>query len=294
MRAGTAESYYERVQRVLVHIQSNLDGPLSLDDLAAIANFSPYHFHRVFRGIVGEPVKEHVRRLRLERAARRLRYSDALVADVAFEAGYESHEAFTRAFAASFGESPSAYRERRAPWGNAPSEGAGPAGALGPFPAAPAGARFDAQIKRIGPLRVAFARHVGPYGEVSEAWQRIMQFAVRRGIIGPNLRTIGIVHDDYEVTPEAALRYDAAVAVPDSIRAEGDIGVQEIPAGDYAVAMHRGPYHLVSGTYGRLCGEWLASAGREPAAAPALEIYRNSPFCTGPEDLLTEIHVPLA
>ena len=59
----------KRILRVLVHIQTHLDENLALDDLARVAHFSPFHFHRVFRGMMGESVKEHVRRLRLERAA---------------------------------------------------------------------------------------------------------------------------------------------------------------------------------------------------------------------------------
>ena len=89
--------------RVLVHIQSHLDEPMPLDQLAEVASFSPWHFHRIFRGMVGESVKEHVRRLRLERAAQQLRDTNRAVVDIALEAGYETHESFTRAFAAMFG-----------------------------------------------------------------------------------------------------------------------------------------------------------------------------------------------
>jgi AraC family transcriptional regulator len=74
----------------LVHTQNNLDRPLSLEELASIASFSPYHFHRIFRGIVGESVKEHVRRLRLERAAHRLRFTGQPVTEIAFDAMAQS------------------------------------------------------------------------------------------------------------------------------------------------------------------------------------------------------------
>lgn len=110
-KTQTARDYAERVLRVLVHIQVHLDDELSLDDLAAIARFSPFHFHRIFRGMVGESVKEHVRRLRLERAAHRLKFSDEQVIRLALDAGYEAHESFTRAFSAMFGISPSEFRK---------------------------------------------------------------------------------------------------------------------------------------------------------------------------------------
>src|SRR5262245_8168875 len=110
MNTATLRDYQERILRVLVHIQCHLDHALDLEKLAAIAHFSPYHFHRVFRGMVGEPVKEHVRRLRLERAAGQLKATDRAVTQIAFDAGYETHEAFTRAFRATFEESPIEFR----------------------------------------------------------------------------------------------------------------------------------------------------------------------------------------
>src|SRR5262249_17541879 len=123
MRPSTPEDYQRRILKVLVHIQSHLDEDLALDELARISSFSPFHFHRVFRGMVGEPVKEHVRRLRLERAAHRLRFTGQPVTDLAFEAGYETHEAFTRAFKSMFGESPKEFRanHRAVAYGPAPS-----------------------------------------------------------------------------------------------------------------------------------------------------------------------------
>jgi AraC family transcriptional regulator len=75
-----------------------LDDELSLPELAGVANFSACHFHRVFRALTGEGVAEHVRRLRLERAAARLRNTSTSILEIALESGYQAHESFTRAF----------------------------------------------------------------------------------------------------------------------------------------------------------------------------------------------------
>jgi AraC family transcriptional regulator len=281
MRNGTAESYQERVQRVLAHIRNHLDGPLPLEELSGVACFSPYHFHRIFRGMTGESVKEHVRRLRLERAARRLRFSADSVTAIALDSGYQTPESFTRAFDAMFGEPPSLFRQSSRDFTLPTRERA-------------AGPPLAVRTERVGPLRLAFVRHIGPYDEVGIAWGKLMSWAGRRGLIGPGMKMLGIVHDDYEITPPEILRYDAAVPVDDTVQPSGELGIQDLPACEYAVATHRGPYFKLSETYACLAGDWLPASGRELLTAPAIEVYRNSPFSTAPENLLTDIHLPLA
>ncbi len=110
-RRSTLDDYTARILRVLEHIQHNLDAAMAPAELARVASFSPYHFQRIFRGMVGESVMGHIRRLRLERAAAKLKHTDRSVTHLAFAAGYETHEAFTRAFASHFGCPPSKFRK---------------------------------------------------------------------------------------------------------------------------------------------------------------------------------------
>src|SRR6266700_2976443 len=117
----THDTYRQRILTVQLFIQGHLDEDLSLDRLARVAHFSPFHFHRIFRALGGEAVSEYVRRLRLEAAAFVLSSTDRPVTVVAFDAGYGTHEAFTRAFRQMFGVSPSQYRAgRRGPVSHPP------------------------------------------------------------------------------------------------------------------------------------------------------------------------------
>lgn len=115
MKPTTREDYLDRIRRVLRFVQEHLDDELSPSVLADVARLSIYHFHRVFRARVGESLAEHVRRIRLERAAGALRRTDDRVIDIALSAGYDAHEPFTRAFHARFGMPPSAWRRQPEP-----------------------------------------------------------------------------------------------------------------------------------------------------------------------------------
>lgn len=296
MRSDTERAYHERILRVLVFIQQHLDEALSLEELAQVAHFSPYHFHRIFRGLVGESVMEHIRRLRLERAAHRLKFGDQPVTRLAFEAGFETLEAFSRAFRAMFGEPPSRFREihRGLPF---PATASGvhfhPDGKVEDFQPIVAGRPVEVRVETVAPMRVAFVRHIGPYAAVGSAWERLFRWAMSRGQLGPQLCMLGVVYDDPEVTPPDRVRYDACLTVGSTCSPEGDVGVQEIGGGDFAIVEHRGPYDRLGETYARLCGEWLPASGCELRTAPPFEAYLNSPRDSAPEELRTLVHLPL-
>jgi AraC family transcriptional regulator len=279
-RQATWDDYQQRVGRVIQHLEQHLDDDLSLPELAGVASFSPFHFHRVFRALTGEGVAEHVRRLRLERAAARLRNTSRSILEIALEAGYQAHESFTRAFEAAFHASPSHYRTERS--------FLAPAIALGdpPEPAA--------RMERIGPLSVIRLRHVGPYGDVGHTFERLAAWVGAHGLFGPWTQGLGISYDDPEVTPPEHLRYDAAFTVPRATPGEGEIQGLELPARDYATAIHKGPYSGLAVTYAGLMRWWLRHGDGEVSDAPALEFYLNQPGHTAPELLLTKICLAIA
>ncbi len=287
MKTSTLQDYQERIVRTALYIQEHLDDELPLEQVAAVAALSQFHFHRIFRAFVGEGLKQHVRRLRLERAARNLRRSDEPVIQIAFQAGFETHESFTRAFNDMFGCSPSVYRSRKC----APEPETSAGAAVRP----PDPSDLPAvEIKELPPKRLVYLRHVGPYNEVGAPWGRLMMWAGMRGLLGPGAEMLGLSHDDPDVTPLDKIRYDAAVVVNRPVQPEGEIGVMELPGGKYAVVTHRGPYERLTETYRRIYGAWLPQSGYEVRDTPGFEQYLNSPQNTKPEELLTLIHVPLA
>ena len=275
--------YSERMLRVMMHIEQHLDEDISLADLADVACCSPYHFHRIFRGMVGESVMSYVRRLRLERAAQRLTYSDATVTGIALDAGYEAHESFIRAFRARFSESPSAYRtaSRRRIHEEILRN-------------ASKGVRLmEVRIVTVPEKTVACVRHVGPYKDCGTAWEKLCTWGGPKGLLGMGTEFLGICYDDPEVTPADKIRYDACITVPQATLGDSDVTIREIGGGDYATAVHKGSYDNLIGAYGFVCGQWLPQSGREISSAPSIEIYRNNPEDTPEEELITEIYVPL-
>ncbi len=304
MKPETRSFYELAVRRTVQCILQSLDEALDLESLARSAALSPFHFHRVFRGMVGETPLELHRRLRLERAAYRLREADAPVTTVAIEAGYDTHEAFTRAFRARFCCSPSEFRRSR--------EG-GAEGCARPFQieiTARSGIHFrpgltqppeihfiqggktmNVEIQNLEELRVAAVRHHGPYHRISEAFARLGAAVGPAGLIGPGCKMIGIYHDDPESTPEAELRSDAALSIPEDAKLPDGLTEMRIPGGRYARTIHVGPYEKLGDTWARFMGEWLPGSGHRVGDGAAIEIYRNTPGQVPPEKLETELYI---
>ena len=105
------ESHAGCIEEVVRFIRRHIGEPLDRETLAAVAGFSVPHFHRVFTAHVGESAISYVRRLRLERAARKLRMGAVDITEVALAAGYDTHAAFGKAFKQQFGLSPSEFRQ---------------------------------------------------------------------------------------------------------------------------------------------------------------------------------------
>ncbi|NOT06077.1 MAG: helix-turn-helix transcriptional regulator [Anaerolineales bacterium] len=105
------QNYSERLSHVEQYVREHINEPLNREVLAAVAGFSVPHFHRIFTNHMGENISDYVRRVRLERAGRKLRMGAVNITEVALAAGYDTHAAFGKAFKQQYGFSPSEFRQ---------------------------------------------------------------------------------------------------------------------------------------------------------------------------------------
>src|SRR5690242_9291047 len=103
--------YTQRINRVIDHLRGNLDRHIKLDELAKVACFSEFHFHRIFGAVSGETLNNFTNRVRLEKAARLLRYTDWSLTDIALACGFSSSATFSRAFRSAYDTTPRHFRK---------------------------------------------------------------------------------------------------------------------------------------------------------------------------------------
>jgi AraC family transcriptional regulator len=296
MKPDTRAFYHHAVQRVVTHLVTHLDESADLAELAKLACLSPYHFHRVFRGMVGETPLELLRRLRLERAAHELLHTSDPVTAIAFGAGYETHESFTRAFRSAFGEAPITFRRNskaRARLASASGVHFDHRGTAAHFIPSDTGAHtMQIALDQLPSLRLATVPHIGPYNQIGKAFEQLGMIAGRTGLFAhPGAMMIATYDNDPDGTPVDELRSHAGISIPDDVPLPGGTVEQRIDGGTYARYTHIGPFDALGDVWSRFMGEALPASGHMLAEGPALEIYRSDMRTTPKEKLRTDLLV---
>lgn len=276
-----ANPYEARILRVLDHIHDNPAGDLSLDALSDVAAMSRFHWHRVFHAMTGETCAEAVRRVRLHRAACWLVQRDWPVSQVAASAGFGNVQSFTRIFKDGFGTTPGAYRARGTPMSPRPSS------KTGDYP------MYPTEITDHPGARLAAIAHKGAYLEIGKKFEHVATLFNSRNLWHHARGMAGLYYDDPSATAEAELRSHAGILVDDSFEMPNEVEEINIPAGRMAVMHYKGPYSGLMAAYQYLYGVWLPESGAEPADSAPMEVYLNDPKDTAPDDLLTDVCVPL-
>lgn len=269
----TANSYARRIHRVTDHIRGHLGEDLSLPTLAAVAGFSPYHFHRIFKALTDETVASFTRRARLERAVFLMRGApDRELGSVAMDAGFGSQSDFSRVFRRTYGIAPSQWDRRGRLDGRldfaaeAQQRGAG----WSPPPV---------RVVERPACRVAYVRVRDPWSgprNLAEGYARLTARLDERGVPWRRASLLGLSWDSEKATPLERLVYDLGITVGPAFRAEGEFGVHELPA-VRAAEIHCQSLLHVALAWEHLYAQWLPGSGYEPAHVPAIKRFRSTP-----------------
>jgi AraC family transcriptional regulator len=275
------EEHFKRILKVLVHIETNIDEEMDLKRLAKVACYSPFHFHRIFQAIVSETVHQYVKRLRLEKAAMKLRFTDKPVTEIALDACYDTPSAFTKAFKQLMGNSPQNYRILHPIMKKKIME----------LPMIQ-----PDKIEKIEDLEVLFIRRKGNYDRSAwEAWPAMNQFIYENHLDKSRLRRFSIQHDDPQITEEEKIRFDACISLP-NLKEKGEIGRQVIKGGKYAIFTHIGRYEKLEETYLNIYFNWATITREqldETERSCFCEHLNMEALCSEPDKLISKIYIPL-
>ena len=282
---------------MLDHIFADLTQPLSLGELAELADLSPFHFHRVFQAMVGETPNDFVKRLRLEKSLYLMSYGKKnSLTTVALECGFSSSSDFSRSFKLRYGVAPSKFDLDA--WRAENGKRIDAAAAESPFKLTKAPSRanpdnFRVHIRELPPRTVAYIRVSDPYqGDgVVKAVSRLMAWAEARQLADG--QWLGYQFENPKVTPLELCHYCIAVEVSSDFKPSGEIGRYRFPAMLVAEVEMKGGIDLEIRLMQWLYGSWLPRSKYIPADQPSFEAFLGKPFAHGLEYFELKIHLPI-
>ncbi|MFV0586411.1 AraC family transcriptional regulator [Bacteroides reticulotermitis] len=278
----TQEEYQKCVNKVVDYINLHLGEEIDLKSLAGISNFSPFYFHRIMKAFLGEPVGTYIVRTRTEAAARLLRYSDLPIADIAYRIGYSSPSSLSKVFRQFYGISPLAYRNNKNFVIMRPA-------IIRPD------LKLEKEVRNVPARDLIYIRLTGDYklNDYAGTWGRLYQFVMEQELPMGECSPLCIYHDDPKVTPTDKLRTDVCMVLPCNATPKGEIGYKQLPAGRYAIFLYKGTYENLQAVYDTIYGKYLPEMECTLRDEASAERYLNNPRDTAPEDLLTEIYIPV-
>lgn len=294
LSSAAAEAYRLRFRRVLAHIDAHLDEALTVERLSGIAAFSKHHFHRQFAALFGLGVYRYVQLARLRRAAYQLAFRENLrVIEIALGSGYESHEAFSRAFKKTVGQTPTEFRAN--PRWEAWHAAYYPMSELRMQHMMPNELGQNVTIVEFAATRVAAVEHRGDPRTIGSSVRKLIEWRKQNNLPPRVSPTFNLLYHDPAVTPPEAFRLDVCAATNLPV-ADNALGVVEkvIPGGRCAVLRHVGSDDTLGASVRALYSGWLPASGEEPRNFP-LFVQRVRFFPDVPEaEAITDIFLPLA
>lgn len=274
MKNTTKDDYIQSIYKVIYYIEKNYKEDLTLEELSKVANFSKYHFHRIFKSIVGENLSDYIRRVRLSSTTLKFK-TNLNITQIAQISGYETNASFSKAFKNHFGITPKKFSQNaKKKKGNK---------------------MLEPKIVNMDPIDVLYVRKTGHYlTSADEAWKIMVAFVTKYELFEKVVARYGISHDNPNVIEEHNLRYDACLELNDSENPKGEVSKKQIAGGKYALFVHKGSYKLLGETF-RNIGDWIVETGTSLRDEPSFQKYLDlDPAEIKEEDLRTELYIPIS
>ncbi len=276
-------NYQKRLINVIDYIGKQLDEEISLESLSDVFCISKFHFHRLFTAFTGLSLQQYIKWLRLKRAAHQLIVDkNQSIINIAINAGFDSHEAFSRAFKKACGFSPNQYRQ-----GSDFSYWEKPPYCLPKQEEK----EMKVEIREIEKRRLAVVEHRGDPKMVGDSVNKLVTWAKAQAVsLKPKAgEAFGFAYDDPHTTQPSEFRLDLGIKIPENLKLEEGVVVEKyIPAGRYAVVMHKGTRNNIGDTIYPMYREWLPNSGEQLGDLPCIFCYYNFDHEVAETALLTE------
>jgi len=298
------QTYIQGLNKALIFIDNNLNKPLTLEQIAETSNYSPYHFHRIFKAITGETLNNYINRLRIEKIASILmRVKTIPLEQLAIDYGFNSGSSLSRSFKKFYGISPSRFRdmsnEQFSKIRQTESKNGQEKISFEQYICNITNLNnwikmnANIEVKELPKIELAYVNHQGPFDQIGVAYGQLMQWAGPQGLMSnPNTKTLTIYHDDPKVTDTALLRQSACITLHQEIKTSGAIGKRTISKGKFAIGRFEINFEEFEQSWNGMF-LWITEKGYQTRDGEYFEMYHNN-FNDHPEKkCIVDICIPI-
>lgn len=302
--------YQSRINRVMDYIDSNIDQHLDLKVISELSNFSLFHFHRVFTFLMGETPIDYIQRLRIEKAAWKLKKNRSKsITEISYECGFGSVSLFSRTFKKYYGITPSKFSSVDRPAfskngilfnknGQMLSKNLKQINQMHADLCLVKSNQFffmeaNIKVKEMPEMNAIYVRHIGAFNKIGEAYEKLFKWACPRGLFVPNItKCATIIHDDPSVTEIQKVRQSACIIVNDKVKLEGEVGQFIIPGGKYVVGHFELGLSDFEKAWNSMC-KWFIESGYQQGDGCSYELYHNDHTSHPEQKFIIDICIPV-
>jgi AraC family transcriptional regulator len=290
MQKEETRSYYEeKICGVISYIHQNPGGELNIKILSEMFNISYFHFHRIMRSALNEPLGNYINRVRLNNSAKMIRESNDSISDIAEKIGYNNLSSFSKSFSKEFGISPQEYRTANDCSLNSEIDFKFHLDRV-------VDQKISPKIKIFPPCKVIYIRVKGEYGgkEVYDAWDKLILFAEKAKTISWNPNFFAIYYDDPDVVGSENCISDCCMTVKKKVESDDLVKLNDFEGGKYMVFRYKGPLENLWEVYNILYRDHIILLNKYHLRdAPIVEKYVHYSEKTKPENLVTDVCIPI-
>ncbi|KUJ62736.1 AraC family transcriptional regulator [Flavobacteriaceae bacterium CRH] len=297
------EDYIKRINNILSFIDENLDQDLTLETIAKIGNYSPFHLHRIFKAITNETINEYITRKRIEKSALILLHKrEITISELSLQYGFNSNSSFTRTFKKFYGISPKEFRKtypnKFSKIGKVDSKNGQVSGLFDEYICNINNLKnwikmkAKIEIKEMPKLDLAYITQIGLNG-MQNAYSKLIKWATPKGLFeNEDVKIITIYHDSFKITEHDKVRMSACISLKEKVQVDGEIGLTTIEKGKFIVGHFEIGINEFEKSWSGLF-IWMSENGYKKANRNPYEIYYND-FNEHPEKIsIVDFCIPI-
>jgi AraC family transcriptional regulator len=285
----STEIYYKQIANdVLVYIHNNLSDDLNVKHLSERFGFSFFHFHRILKSHLNEPLGNYINRVRLQAALNKIRFSNLSLTEIALQIGYGDCSAFSKAFSKEFGFSPLKFKSDNAIVLNT---------------------HVDYKINNLGKLvadikpkivlladkPIVYTKYKGEYTgkEFNNVWDNFWDVVMQHNFLSWKPDVLSVYYDNPFETAASDCRAECCVATHKKSVKRELVETKTLPGGKYAMFRYKGPHQRLLEVNEFILKEWVPNSNLTYRNSPLIEKYINNYRYVEPNNLLTVIYIPI-